>query len=176
MVAARTDPNPENRHGIGLFLVESGTPGFERGRKLDKMGMRTQDTAELFFDGVRVPRDAVLGDPTGGFVQIMRLFAQERLVVAMTSVATARVALDLTVEHVKQRTAFGRPLAKLQDTRFRLAQLRTEVDVAEAFLDQCVLAANAGELDAASAAEAKLFASEMLGRAVSYTHLRAHET
>ncbi|WP_020577853.1 acyl-CoA dehydrogenase family protein [Actinopolymorpha alba] len=164
IVAARTQP--DRRHGIGLFLVESGTPGFSRGRKLDKLGLRTQDTAELFFDNVRVPKDHVLGNPTEGFAQITRLFAQERLVVAMSAVATAAVALRDTIAYVHQRHAFGRPIAAFQDTRFRLAALRTEVDVAQAFVDRCVLAANAGNLDAPSAAEAKLFATEMLGRVV----------
>ncbi|MGH3487620.1 MAG: acyl-CoA dehydrogenase family protein [Actinopolymorphaceae bacterium] len=164
LVAARTQP--DRRHGIGLFLVETGTPGFSRGRKLDKLGLRTQDTAELFFDACRIPKDHVLGQPTEGFTQIIRLFAQERLVVAMSAVAGADVALADTLTYVQERQAFGRPLAGFQDTRFRLAQMRTEIEVAQAYVDRCVLAAAAGELDAASAASAKLFATEMLGRVV----------
>jgi alkylation response protein AidB-like acyl-CoA dehydrogenase len=164
VVAARTDP--DRRHGIGLFLVETGTPGFTRGRKLDKLGLRTQDTAELFFDGCRVPKENVLGNPAEGFAHVVRLFAQERLVVAMSAVAGAQVALRDTLAYVQERQAFGRPLAAFQDTRFRLAQMRTEIDVAQAYVDQCVLAANTGALDAASAAQAKLFATEMLGRVV----------
>ncbi|MCP2260740.1 acyl-CoA dehydrogenase [Streptoalloteichus tenebrarius] len=164
IVAARTDP--EQRHAVGLFLVESGAPGFARGRKLDKLGMRSQDTAELFFDGVRVGPDAVLGDPAQGFGAIMGMFAQERLTVAAGCVAGAEAALRLAVEHARRREAFGRPLAKFQDIRFRLAQMRTEVDVALAFVDRCVLAHEAGDLGPADAAEAKLFASEVLGRVV----------
>ena len=164
IVAARTQP--DRRHGIGLFLVESGTPGFSRGRKLDKLGLRTQDTAELFFESCRIPKENVLGNPTEGFGQVMRLFAQERLVVAMSSVASAEVALRDTLAYVRERQAFGRPIAAFQDTRFRLAQLRTEIDVAQAYVDRCVLAAADNALDAAAAAEAKLFASEMLGRVV----------
>ncbi|KWX00190.1 acyl-CoA dehydrogenase [Carbonactinospora thermoautotrophica] len=164
IVAARTDPN--QRHAIGLFLVEAGTPGFTRGRKLDKLGLRAQDTAELFFDEVRIPKENALGDPKAGFAAIMWMFAQERLVVAISSVAAAQVALRDTVEYVTQRQAFGRALADFQDTRFRLAAMRTEVDVAQAFVDRCVLAHNDGELTPVAAAEAKLFASEMLGRVV----------
>jgi alkylation response protein AidB-like acyl-CoA dehydrogenase len=164
LVAARTQP--DRRHGIGLFLVETGTPGFSRGRKLDKLGLRTQDTAELFFDSCRIPKDHVLGNPTEGFTQIVRLFAQERLVVAMSAVAGAEVALRDTLAYIQERQAFGRALAGFQDTRFRLAQMRTEIEVAQAFVDRCVLAAADGQLDAASAASAKLFATEMLGRVV----------
>jgi alkylation response protein AidB-like acyl-CoA dehydrogenase len=164
IVAARTQP--DRRHGIGLFLVETGTPGFSRGRKLDKLGLRTQDTAELFFHDCRIPKENVLGHPAEGFTQVVRLFAQERLIVAMSSVAGAEVALQDTITYVKERQAFGRALAGFQDTRFRLAQMRTEIDVAQAFIDRCILAARDGSLDAASAASAKLFSTEMLGRVV----------
>lgn len=164
VVAARTDP--DRRHGIGLFLVPASAPGFSRGRKLDKLGLRTQDTAELFFDQVRVPQCDVLGDPTQGFRQIMALFAQERLVLAMVAVASARCALEETLTYVRDRQAFGQPLESFQDTRFRLAQMRTEIDVAGTFVDQCALAAGAGRLDTTTAAEAKLYASEMLDRVV----------
>ncbi|GGM55109.1 acyl-CoA dehydrogenase [Longimycelium tulufanense] len=164
VVAARTDP--DERHAVGLFLVEAGAPGFERGRKLDKLGMRSQDTAELFFDGVRVGPDALLGEPADGFKAIMSMFAQERLTVAVGSAAGAEAALDLTLQHTKERAAFGRPLARFQDIRFRLAQMRTEVDVTRTFVDRCVIAHEAGDLSPVDAAEAKLFASEVLGRVV----------
>lgn len=164
VVAARTDPH--SRHGIGLFLVPASAPGFSRGRKLEKLGLRTQDTAELFLDDVRVPAADVLGDPTGGFGSIMAMFAQERLIVAMLAVASARVALTDTIAYVTGREAFGSRIAAFQDTRFRLAQLRTQIDVAQTFVDRCTVAANAAELTAATAAEAKLFATEMLGRVV----------
>lgn len=164
IVAARTDP--ERRHGIGLFCVPATAAGFSRGRKLDKLGMRTQDTAELFFDQVRVPATDVLGDPSRGFAQIMRLFAQERLVIAISAVASAEYALAETLTYVTERRAFGQRIAAFQDIKFRLARMRTEIDVTQAFVDRCVLAANDGQLDAASAAEAKLYATEMLGRVV----------
>lgn len=161
VVAARTDP--DERHAIGLFLVHGDAPGFSRGRKLDKLGLRTQDTAELFFDDVHVAKDDVLGDPGEGFKAIMMMFAQERLLVAMCCSAAVEVALDMTVDYVKQRQAFGRSVSSFQNTRFVLASMRTKVDATQALVDRCTLAHAAGDLDAQEAAEAKLFASEILG-------------
>ena len=162
IVAARTG----ERHTMGLFLVEDGTPGFTRGRTLDKLGMRTWDTAELFFTDVRVPATAVLGAPTEGFAMTRRQFALERLVIAMGAVASAQAALRETIEYTRSRTAFGRPLAAFQDTRFRLAALRAAITSAQAFIDRCVLGYNTGALAADEAAQAKLVASELLGRVV----------
>jgi len=162
IVAARTGED----HSLGLFLVAANTPGFTRGRKLDKLGLRTWDTAELFFDDVQVPAADVLGGPDQGFVMLMRQFALERLVVAMGAVAAAAAALRETVAYTKQRTAFGRPLAKFQDTRFRLAAMRARITSAQAFVDACVLAHNQGGLTADVAAEAKLVATELQGEVV----------
>ncbi|MET9761778.1 acyl-CoA dehydrogenase family protein [Streptomyces sp. NPDC006372] len=162
IVAARTGEG----HSIGLFLVESGTPGFRTGRKLDKLGLRTWDTAELFFDEVRIPAGNVLGEPDQGFMLMMGQFALERLVVAMGAVAECQAALRETVAYVKERTAFGRPLTKFQDTRFRLAAMRAKISCAQAFVDSCVLAHNAGRLTADQAAEAKLVATELQGEVV----------
>ncbi|MEU2582202.1 acyl-CoA dehydrogenase family protein [Streptomyces avermitilis] len=162
ILAARTGEG----HSIGLFLVESGTPGFRRGRKLDKLGLRTWDTAELFFDAVRVPAANVLGEPDQGFVLMMRQFALERLIVALGAVADCQAALRETIAYVKERTAFGRPLAKFQDTRFRLAAMRARISSAQAFVDACVLAHNSGRLTADEAAEAKLVATELQGEVV----------
>ena len=162
IVAARTGEG----HAIGLFLVDAATAGFTRGRKLDKLGLRTWDTAELFFDDVRVPADGVLGGPDRGFELMMRQFALERLVVAMGAVAAAEAALRETVAYTRQRSAFGRPLATLQDTRFRLASMRAWITSAQAFVDRCVLAHNEGRLTAGEAAEAKLVATELQGTVV----------
>jgi alkylation response protein AidB-like acyl-CoA dehydrogenase len=162
IVAARTGED----HSIGLFLVTADAPGFTRGRKLDKLGLRTWDTAELFFDDVHVPAADVLGGPDQGFVMLMRQFARERLVVAMGAAAAAAAALRETVAYTKQRSAFGRPLAKFQDTRFRLAAMRARITCAQAFVDACVLAHNQGTLTADEAAEAKLVATELQGEVV----------
>jgi alkylation response protein AidB-like acyl-CoA dehydrogenase len=162
VVAARTDPNA--RHGIGLFLVERGMEGFERGRKLSKMGLASQDTAELFFNDVKIPKANVLGDPMQGFKYLARFLAQERLVAAIGFMGTAQTAFDLTLEYVKDRRAFGKPIGALQNTRFKMASMRAELDMAQTFVDQCVLLLNAGELTPEDASSAKLLTSEIEGR------------
>jgi acyl-CoA dehydrogenase len=162
IVVARTDPAVP--HALGLFLVERGMPGFERGRKLAKMGLKSQDTAELFFNNVEVPKRNVLGDPAQGFRHLSRFLAQERLVGAIGFVATAQTAFDLTLDYVKQRTAFGRPIGTFQNSRFKMAQMRAEIDAIQTFVDQCVLQLNAGALRPEDAAAAKLLSSELEGR------------
>jgi len=162
VVAARTDPN--SRHGLGLFVVERGMEGFERGRKLAKMGLKAQDTAELFFSDVRVPKENVLGDSAQGFKYLARFLAQERLVAAIGFMATAQTAFDLTLDYVKERRAFGKPIGAFQNTRFKMASMRAELDMAQTFVDQCVLLLNAGELAAEDASAAKLLSSELEGR------------
>lgn len=162
VVAARTDP--ERPHGIGLFVVERGMAGFERGRRLEKMGLKSQDTAELFFNDVRVPKDNLLGEPRMGFKYLARFLAQERLVVAIGSVAAAQAAFDLTLEYVKDRKAFGRPIGTFQNSRFAMARMRAEIDMAQTYVDQCVMLHVAGELSAEDASAAKLLGSELEGR------------
>ncbi|GLK45476.1 MULTISPECIES: acyl-CoA dehydrogenase family protein [Novosphingobium] len=162
IVAARTDP--ESRHGLGLFVVERGMEGFERGRKLDKMGLKAQDTAELFFSDVKVPKDNVLGEPTQGFRYLARFLSQERLVAAIGFLATAQTAFDLTLDYVKERRAFGKPIGAFQNTRFKMATMRAELDALQTYVDQSVLLLNAGELTAEDASSAKLLASELEGR------------
>lgn len=162
VVAARTDPG--SRHGLGLFVVERGMQGFERGRRLPKMGLKSQDTAELFFDGVKVPNENVLGDPRKGFGYLARFLAQERLVASIGCLATAQTAFDLTLDYVKERKAFGRPIGAFQNTRFKMASMRAELDVAQTYVDQCVLLLNRGALPAEMAAAAKLISSELEGR------------
>jgi acyl-CoA dehydrogenase len=162
IVAARTDPN--SRHGLGLFVVERGMEGFERGRKLAKMGLKAQDTAELFFNDVKVPKDNALGDPTQGFGYLALFLAQERLVAAIGFLATAQTAFDLTLDYVKERRAFGKPIGAFQNTRFKMATMRAELDMAQTYVDQCVLLLNKSELAAEDASAAKLLTSELEGR------------
>lgn len=160
IVAAKTDPD-NNPHAMTLFLVERGMPGFERGRNLAKMGMKAQDTAELFFNGVRVPKANVLGEVHKGFIYLMEGLAEERLMGAVGYLAAAQLSWDLTADYVKQRKAFGKPLAAFQNTQFKLAELRTELDISQTYVDQCVAAFNAQQLSAVDAAKAKLVTSEL---------------
>ncbi|MFM7272360.1 MAG: acyl-CoA dehydrogenase family protein [Gammaproteobacteria bacterium] len=160
VVAAKTDP-ANNPHAMTLFLVERGMPGFERGRNLRKMGLKAQDTAELFFNDVKVPKANVLGTPGKGFVYLMEGLAEERLLGACSYLAAAQLSWDLTAAYVKERKAFGKRIAEFQNTQFRLAEMRTELDLAQCFVDQCVRAFNAGALTAVDAAKAKLVASEL---------------
>ncbi|MGB0220360.1 MAG: acyl-CoA dehydrogenase family protein [Sinimarinibacterium flocculans] len=164
VVAARTVPG--QRHAVGLFVVEAGMEGFRRGRRLKKMGMAAQDTSELFFDDVSIPKGNLLGDPTKGFETLMRFLAKERLVSAIDAVALAQTAFDLTLDFVRQRKAFGRPVGTFQNSRFVLAGLRAQIDAVQTFVDQCVLRVNAEQLSSELAAEAKLVATELAGRVV----------
>jgi alkylation response protein AidB-like acyl-CoA dehydrogenase len=163
IVVARTEPDA-GAHGISLLVVERGMPGFTRGRKLDKIGLHAQDTAELFFDDVRVPAANLLGREGGGFVHLMERLPRERLSIAILALTSVRAALGWTVDYTTQRTAFGKPLAAFQNTAFELASAVTEVDVLEAYLDKAVLALNSGELTAVDAAKAKLWATEVQHR------------
>jgi alkylation response protein AidB-like acyl-CoA dehydrogenase len=164
IVAARTIPG--QRHGIGLFVVEAGTPGFRRGQRLAKMGLHAQDTSELFFDAVKVPKTHVLGDATRGFGYLSQFLSGERLISAIDAVALADTAFEITLDFVKQRRAFGRPIGGFQHNRFVLADLRAQIDCVQTFVDQLVLQYNGGRLTAELAAEAKLLATELAGRVV----------
>ncbi|MFZ6182326.1 acyl-CoA dehydrogenase family protein [Nannocystis pusilla] len=164
VVAARTGRGADR--AIGLFVVEEGMAGFRRGRKLDKLGLDAQDTAEMFFDGVVVPKHNVLGDPTHGFRYLTHALAVERLQIAIGAIAHAQVAFDVTLEFVKQRTAFGRPIGTFQDPRFRMARMRAELDVMQSHVDHCVMLANAGALSAEVASGAKMLATELEGRVI----------
>lgn len=164
IVAAKT--HPENPHGITLFIVERGMPGFERGRNLKKMGLKSQDTAELFFHDVKIPKANVLGQVHGGFYHLMKGLAEERLMAACGNIVSARLALEITRNFVKERKVFGKPLSKMQNTRFVLAALDAEIDMAQDYVDRCVEVHNAGGLDAVDAARAKLVTSELNGRMV----------
>jgi alkylation response protein AidB-like acyl-CoA dehydrogenase len=165
ITAVKTDPT--QRHtGMSLIVLERGMPGFERGRNLDKIGMHAQDTAELFFTDVAVPDANRLGEEGSGFRSLVDKLPQERLSIGVTGVAAARQALDVTLEYVKERTAFGQPIGSFQNSRFRLAEMATEVEIAQTFVDRCVLALNARQLTAEEAAMAKWWCTELQKRVI----------
>jgi alkylation response protein AidB-like acyl-CoA dehydrogenase len=165
IVVAQTDPEAGAR-GFSLLVVERGMPGFERGRNLEKMGMKAQDTAELFFDNVRLPATNLLGTEGSGFLHLMDGLPQERLSIAVVAVAAARKILDITVAYCKERKAFGKPIGSFQHSRFVLAELETEVCIAEQFLDKCISEHNAGRFEIKDAAMAKWWTTELQKRVV----------
>jgi alkylation response protein AidB-like acyl-CoA dehydrogenase len=160
IVVARTEPDAGAK-GISLVVVETGTPGYRKGRKLEKLGLKAQDTAELFFDDVRVPMTNLLGEPGQGFRYLMQELAWERLQVAIMAVANMEAAIDWTLAYTKERKAFGRPIAEFQNTRFELAEVKTEAVVARTFVDRCIELMADGGLDAATAAMAKWWCSDL---------------
>ena len=162
IVAAKTDANAS--HGISLFVVERGMAGFERGKNLKKMGMHSQDTAEMFFDNVKVPKENLLGEWNRGFYHLMHFLAEERLLSAVGALANAEAAYEVTLEYATDRKVFGKAVADYQVNRFKFADMRMEMDVCQAFIDQCVMAHNEGKLTAEDAAKAKLFATELEDR------------
>ncbi|HEX8082608.1 MAG TPA: acyl-CoA dehydrogenase family protein [Jatrophihabitans sp.] len=164
ITAVRT--GPDRHKGLSLVVVERGMPGFERGRNLEKLGMHSQDTAELSFTDVRVPAANILGEPGSGFHSLVSNLPQERMSIAISGVAGARAALNWTISYVRERKAFGKSIGSLQNTRFVLAEIATEVDVAQAYIDQCVDALSIGDLSPEDAAKAKWWATELQGRAV----------
>jgi alkylation response protein AidB-like acyl-CoA dehydrogenase len=163
VTAVKTDPGLRHK-GMSLVVVERGMPGFERGRNLAKIGQHSQDTAELFFAGVRVPVANLLGEEGQGFAYLVTNLPHERLSIAVGAAAGARAAFEWTLEYVKERTAFGRPIGTFQNSRFRLAEMKTEIDIAEHYLDACVRALAAGDLAPEDAAEAKWWCTELQGR------------
>jgi alkylation response protein AidB-like acyl-CoA dehydrogenase len=167
ITAVKTDPAQRHR-GMSLLVLERGMTGFERGRNLEKIGLHSQDTAELFFSDVRVPVANRLGAEGEGFTHLVTNLPQERLSIAIAGVAAAAAALEWTLAYVKTRTAFGQPVGTFQNSRFKLAELATEVQVAQTYIDQCVLSLDAGELTAEDAAMAKWWCTELQGRAVDH--------
>jgi alkylation response protein AidB-like acyl-CoA dehydrogenase len=161
LVVARTDSDADGARGISLLVVERGMPGFERGRNLDKIGLKAQDTAELFFDEVRVPAGNLLGRENGGFVHLMENLPQERLSIAAVAVAACERVLELTLDYAKSRQAFGRPIGSFQHNRFLLAELATQTAVARAFVDECVRHHLRGELSVSDAAMAKWWTTDL---------------
>ena len=167
LVITAVKTNPAERHaGMSLIVLERGMDGFERGRNLAKIGMHAQDTAELFFTDVHVPVANRLGEEGSGFRSLVTKLPQERLSIAVTGVAAARQALDITLEYVTQRTAFGVPIGSFQNSRFRLAEMATEIEIAQTFVDRCILALNEGTLTAEEAAMAKWWCTELQKRVV----------
>lgn len=160
VVVAKTDPG-EGAKGISLFLVEAGTPGFDKGKNLEKLGMKAQDTSELFFQDVRVPADALLGEEGHGFIYLMQELAQERLSIALNAVAASEAVIEATVQYVQERKAFGKPVAAFQNTQFKLAELDTEVTAARVFIDRCLELLVEGNLDPATGAKAKLLSTDL---------------
>jgi alkylation response protein AidB-like acyl-CoA dehydrogenase len=165
ITAVKTDP-AERHRGMSLVVVEQGMEGFERGRNLEKIGMHAQDTAELFFTDVRVPLENRLGEEGQGFRYLVTNLPQERLSIAASGVAAARAAFDQTLAYVTERTAFGQPVGSFQNSRFRIAEMATEIEIGQTFIDRSVVALNAGELTAEEAAMAKWWCTELQGRVV----------
>ena len=165
VVVCRT--NPEAGHqGISLLVVERGMEGFERGRNLDKMGLHAQDTAELSFTDVRVPKDNLLGAEGSGFISLMENLPQERISIGCIAVAAVEHVLDLCLAYAKEREAFGKPIGKFQHNRFVLAEMATEAHIARVFINDCVLRLNAGEVDTSLASMAKWWTTELQKRVV----------
>jgi alkylation response protein AidB-like acyl-CoA dehydrogenase len=162
ITAVRT--GADRHHGMSLVILERGMAGFERGRNLDKLGLHSQDTAELSFVDVRVPVENLLGEEGEGFQQLVKKLPQERMSIAVSAVAEARAAFDHTLQYVRDRKAFGTTIGSFQNTKFVLAEIATEIDVAQAFIDRCVDRLNDGELDVADAAKAKWWSTELQGR------------
>lgn len=165
IVVAKTDPDAAHG-GISLFLVERDMEGFSRGRKLDKIGLRAQDTAELIFDDVRVPPTHLLGEAGQGFAYLMAALPQERLSIAVGAVAGAAGALEDTLRYCTQREAFGRPIGSFQNSRFVLAEMKTKITIGQTFVDRCIEALNDGQLTVDEAAMAKYWTTDLLGEVV----------
>jgi long-chain-acyl-CoA dehydrogenase len=166
LVVTVTRTGEDAHGGLTLLVVEGGMEGFERGRNLDKVGLHAQDTAELFFHDVRVPVANRLGEEGSGFFQLVSNLAQERFSMAVSSVAGAEAAFELTLAYAKERQAFGRPIGRFQHNRFVLAELKTEIDIARVFVDRLLEEHVAGRLTVEQAAEAKWWTSELLQRVV----------
>ncbi|CAM3707795.1 acyl-CoA dehydrogenase family protein [Parendozoicomonas haliclonae] len=160
IVVAKTDP-AAGAKGTSLILVEANTPGFQKGQNLNKIGMKAQDTSELFFEDVRVPQSNLLGQEGMGFVYLMQELPQERLSVALNATANAEAALEWTKEYVKERQAFGKTISKFQNTRFKLAEMDTEVSIARTFIDRCLELHVQGKLDVPTAAKAKYWTTDL---------------
>lgn len=165
IVVAKTDPQ-KDAHGISLFVVERGMQGYERGRNLEKIGLHAQDTAELFFRDVKVPSDHLLGEEDQGFIYLMEGLPRERMTMAIGGIASAETALEGTIEYCKQRTAFGRPIGSFQNSRFKLAEMKTEVEIGRVFVDHCIMLYNQGELSVERAAMAKWWITDVQNRVI----------
>lgn len=160
-------------HGVSLFLVENGTAGFVKGRKLEKMGLKAQDTAELFFEDVRLPASALLGEENKGFYYLMAELPQERLVIADVAIANCEFMFEETRNYVKQRKAFGKTIAHLQTVQHKLAEMKTQICIGRTFVDNCILLHSEKRLDSATASMAKYWASDLQNN-VAYQCVQLH--
>jgi acyl-CoA dehydrogenase len=160
IVVAKTDPKAGAK-GTSLFLVEAGTPGFEKGKRLEKVGMKAQDTSELFFQDVRIPKENLLGQAGMGFAYLMQELPQERLTVAIGAIASAESALQWTLAYTRERKAFGQAIVDFQNTRFKLAEIATEVQIGRTFIDRCLELHLEGKLDVPTAAMAKYWSTDL---------------
>ena len=159
--------NPAEKHsGISLLVIEREMEGFRRGRKLDKIGLKAQDTAELFFDNVQVPKENLLGGEGQGFFYLMQQLPQERLSIAVGAMMGAERALEITVQYCKEREAFGRPIGTFQNSRFKLAEMKTEITIGRVFVDRCIEELNAGTLSTEQASMAKWWTTDLQERVV----------
>jgi alkylation response protein AidB-like acyl-CoA dehydrogenase len=165
VVVARTDPEAGHK-GISLLVVERGMAGFERGRNLDKIGQHAQDTAELFFDNVEVPKENLLGEEGAGFLYLMTNLSQERLSIAVSAASACELVLAECLRYVQERTAFGKPIGKFQHNRFVIAEMATEAHIARVFIDDCIRRHLTGDLDASTASMAKWWTTELQKRSV----------
>jgi acyl-CoA dehydrogenase len=163
VVVAKTDP-AAGAKGTSLFLIERGMPGFDKGQRLKKVGLKAQDTSELFFNDLRVPASQLLGKENQGFIYLMQELPWERMQIAIGAVESAQAAIDWTVDYVKNRKVFGTTVANFQNTRFRLAELQTEVQIARVFVDRCLEALLEDKLDTATASMAKYWCSDLQGK------------
>ena len=165
LVVCQTNPEA-GAGGFSLIAVERGTPGFERGRNLDKIGLKAQDTAELFFEDVRVPAENLLGEEGKGFIYLMENLPQERLSISIVAAAACRAAIDMTLDYVKERKAFGKPVGSFQNSRFVLAELQTEAQIAQVFVDESITQHNRGDLTVSDAAMGKWWTTELQKKTV----------
>ncbi|MBC7595024.1 MAG: acyl-CoA dehydrogenase family protein [Kineosporiaceae bacterium] len=165
IVACKTDPDA-GAMGLSLIVVERGMEGFERGRNLDKIGLKAQDTAELFFDNVKVPAANLLGEEGKGFIYLMENLPQERLTISVVAAAACRNVIDMTLDYVKERKAFGKPIGSFQNTRFVLAELETEQHIAQVYVDRSIMELNAGTLTISDAAMGKWWTTELQKKTV----------
>ncbi len=165
VVVCVTDPKA-GAAGISLIVVEATTPGFERGQNLEKIGLKAQDTSELFFNDMRVPKENVIGKLGAGFSYLMNELPQERLGLAVAALMSCETAMQQTIDYVKERKAFGKPVAVFQNTQFKLAELSAEITSARCFIDKCIELHLVGKLDAVTASKAKLIGSELQGRVI----------
>jgi alkylation response protein AidB-like acyl-CoA dehydrogenase len=167
VVVARTGDSGEGSKDLSLILVEAGTPGFTKGKPLKKVGMKGQDTCELFFENVRVPQSNLLGPKEGmGFIMLMKELAWERLIIAILSIAGAQAALDMTLEYTRNRKVFGKPVASFQNSRFKLAEMKAEIGIGQVFVDRCIELQLKNKLAPDAAAAAKYWTSDLLCKVV----------